>query len=142
MSSPDYIDHFYSLDPLVKEKLVADQSNLYKGINQSLINAIYDALYYKELDNNGPSNFQLHTNCELQDIAEINSNAMPPEKLALQFHHATLEQSFVHQTGALILATGYKNFIPVFLNGVKNNIQWIKTGPPTKTTTLTAMLFH
>lgn len=98
LSTPDYIDHFYSIPDRVKPTILADQHSLYKGINHSLISDIYDMLVEKD-----SPNVQLHTNCELKKIND---------DLSLTFLHNELERTFCHKTNALILATGYQSMIP------------------------------
>lgn len=115
MTSPDYIDHFYSLHPVVKQKVLAEQTALYKGINFSLINDIYDTLHSKQLQGN--LSFHLHPNCDLKKI-------YAKKPLGLVFHHQEKQQSFPHRTEALILATGYKQCRPDFLKGMEKEIRW------------------
>ncbi len=42
--SPDYTDYFHDLPEARRRQILAEQSSLYKGINASLINQIYDLL--------------------------------------------------------------------------------------------------
>lgn len=118
MTSHDYIEHFYSLDPGIKEKILAGQSTLYKGINFSLINEIYDRLYLLSVDNKH-RNIRIHTNCELQSIHDGIEN-----KPALQFLHTDTNQPFTHETSAVILATGYKHSVPAFIEPIRHKINW------------------
>jgi lysine N6-hydroxylase len=121
MSTPDYIDHFYSLDAAMKKQILSRQEMLYKGINFSLINDIYDLLHDKDID--GFYNpVMLHTNCELQNI-KIKQN-----KITLELHHDELNKSFNHLTDAVIFATGYRNQIPSFLQSIHQKIKWDKKG--------------
>lgn len=121
LTSPDYIDHFYSLDSRKKKEVLRKQSPLYKGINYSLINEIYDALYLKSLDSNS-NKVCLHPNTELKQVNLSN------QKIVIQFDHLECETCFDHRTNALILATGYKNCIPDFLSSIKEYIQWRENG--------------
>lgn len=104
MTSPDYIDHFYSLPELSKGLALKKQDSLYKGINQSLIGDIYDRLC--ELES---SNIHLHPNCELKEITPAE------DQLQLRILHTELKQYFKHSADAVILATGYKQEWPGFL---------------------------
>lgn len=117
MTSLDYIDHFYSLSSVKKKEAIQSQDQLYKGINFSLINEIYEALYIKGIDGD-ISSIQLHTNTELK---QVNSSL---DEINLQFYHSELQQYFGHQAKALILATGYSANIPSFLDSVKKQIQF------------------
>lgn len=109
MSTPDYIDYFFSLPERKKQSILASQDSLYKGINHSLINDIYDLL----LDKNLPYE-SLHPNCELK---KINDNG------ELTFLHTELEKTFVHSTSAVILATGYQPMVPDCIKPLRPYIQ-------------------
>lgn len=109
-TSPDYVDHFYSLPPDIKPSALAKQNNLYKGINAELIENIYATLHEKN-----PELVHLHPNCELKDI---------DGKFNLHFFHSELQQSFIHTTNALVLGSGYSIVIPGFIDPIRNRIQW------------------
>lgn len=113
-TSPDYIDHFYSLSSETKRNILSKQDHLYKGINASLIETIYAALHEKD----SPL-IRLHPNCELKSISET---------LQLTFHHLELQKDFQHQTHNLILATGYHSAIPSFIHPINEQIQWLENG--------------
>ncbi|MDE3214410.1 MAG: SidA/IucD/PvdA family monooxygenase [Bacteroidota bacterium] len=120
MSTPDYIDHFFSLPRDKKKEVLSRQDMLYKGINFSLIREIYDTLYDQDLEGkSGP--VSLHTNCILQTISRKD------QYLKLGFHHNELGQEFSHDTPMLILATGYQNRVPCFLDSIKSLIHWNPT---------------
>jgi lysine N6-hydroxylase len=118
MTSPDYIDHFFQLSEVTKEKVLSSQNALYKGINFQLINDIYDELYRQSLDETVPA--KLHTNTKTIGVSHIASD----DKCEIQFQHLELEHSFTHSTNAVIFATGYRYDIPAFINPVKELIQW------------------
>ncbi|MBX2920176.1 MAG: lysine N(6)-hydroxylase/L-ornithine N(5)-oxygenase family protein [Ferruginibacter sp.] len=69
MTSPDYIDHFFGLSEKQKTLTLRKQDMLYKGINFSLINAIYDRLYDLQFETAGykPG---LFSNCELHRLKQ------------------------------------------------------------------------
>ena len=121
MTSPDYIDHFYSLSQEKKKEILKEQDQLYKGINFSLINEIYDVLYLKSLERD-TSFIQLHTHSELTSVAANDTN------LLLHFYHSELEKDFEHRTGVIILATGYKSVFPSFLESIKEQLQLMGDG--------------
>lgn len=117
MTSPDYVDHFYSVPMDKKQDVLRKQAALYKGINFDLINAIYDALYLKELDG-VHGNIYLHPNCALQTIEA------KEEGLTLLFQHQELDEPVAQHTGAAVLATGYKAQVPAFLDSISDRICW------------------
>ena len=65
MTSPDYVDYFHALPEASRDELVAEQKNLYKGIDGELINTIYDTLYAKSL--HGEPRTRLLTGMELRE---------------------------------------------------------------------------
>lgn len=109
MTSPAYIDYFYQLGPDVRSVLLKEQSTLYKGINYSLIDSIYDRLYDLELEGNSLP-VLLCTNSTLQGIDKT-----PLGHYSLNFYHRELRRDFSHMTASVILATGYENKTPDFL---------------------------
>lgn len=116
MTSIDYIDHFYSLSPSKKQEVLRKQNMLYKGINYSLINNIYDALYLKQLQQE--INIHLGTNSELKSVR------VKDDQLEMTLFHAECEKEFQHTSKSIILATGYHNVIPSFIRNIRHRIQW------------------
>lgn len=98
LSTPDYIDYFFSLSERKRREILESQGSLYKGINATLISDIYDLLY--ELDT---PDKQLFMACELKKITT---------GLSLTFLHNEKEKTFTHQPSAVILATGYRPQVP------------------------------
>ena len=89
MTSPEYIDYFHSL-PRSTGKLIDSQKGLYKGINGTLINAIYDELYNQSLKGEVPT--QLLTNAELRRCQRLADGT-----LELEFFQHELQQSYRHR---------------------------------------------
>lgn len=122
MTSPDYIDFFYNLDPGVKESLLRLQFSLYKGINHGLIEAIYDRLYELLIENEH-YHIQIGTHSELQDITPKSEN-----EFELAFYHNAQKKNFKVTSDFVILATGYENRIPHLLRNVKAMLQLDRQG--------------
>ncbi len=120
MTSPEYVDYFYHLPPAKRDQLIAKQKHLYKGINASLINDIFDLLYIKRLS--GDVNTRLMTNTTLEQISRANN------QFTLGLHQHEQDASFKLDTEGLILATGYVYQLPDFLAGINSEIQWDKQG--------------
>ncbi len=119
MSSPDYISYFYHLAKEQKRKTLSNQNTLYKGINFSLIDEIYDKLYEISLDENERINdFGLFSNSELIKISKQDNH------FSLEFSNSETSKSFHEHTSAVVLATGYKNIIPGFLKAIEERINW------------------
>ncbi|VUD69213.1 L-lysine N6-monooxygenase [Thalassocella blandensis] len=118
MTSPEYVDYFYSLPEEKRDALNKTQKNLYKGINQSLINDIFDLLYVKQL--NGDFNSQILSNSSFKGYKKVE------DELQLAFLHHEQEQAFILNTQSVIFATGYQHQLPEFIESLRDQIQWDK----------------
>ena len=134
MASPDYRDHFYNLPPAMKEFILAGQDALYKGINAGILTSIYQQLYERSLGNHSDEVY-LMPNCELVNIEEKKNstllakpNALSPSQIFCTFRHLETNQAFKHNTEALVLATGYTAQPPIFLEEVKERINYLPNG--------------
>jgi lysine N6-hydroxylase len=108
MSTPDYIDHFFSMPGHLRSGKLKRQDSLYKGINASLIDAIYDMLVEKD-----SANIYLQANCELLKITG---------NYHLKFQHNDLQQLFDHHTVVVILATGYDQLVPECIKSLRPHL--------------------
>jgi len=122
MTSPEYVDYFYELPEERKQALISSQKNLYKGINTSLINEIYDLLYVKRLSSDFTTN--ILSNSALQDAA-LDPNS---QRLTLSFFQEEQQQQYNLDTGSVVLATGYQGSLPEFLAPLTKRIQWNQQG--------------
>ncbi|TQV84724.1 alcaligin biosynthesis protein [Exilibacterium tricleocarpae] len=122
MTSPEYVDYFYSLPAAQRTQLVHSQKSLYKGINSSLINEIYDLMYVKRL--HGELRANLLTNSEL-----IQAEYRARECLFdLTFQQREQGDNYRISTAGLVLATGYTYRLPDFLAGINRRIRWDSNG--------------
>lgn len=121
MTSPDYISHFYYLPEHKKTEVLRSQNMLYKGINFSLIDRIYDKLYElaEEFDQVPVS---LLTNMELRNVTQ------EQKRYLLDLFHSEKEKQCMKYADAIILATGYQNTFPDFFDPVKERICWKDNG--------------
>lgn len=122
MFSPDYIDHFYSLPDGRKDDLISAQDSLYKGVNASLINQIYDLLDDKRKV--GELRTHLITNCELQACRHDATTGT----YEIEFQQVDSGARYAHRTEGLVLATGYEQNIPAFLDGIRHRLRWDAKG--------------
>lgn len=111
MTSPEYTDYFQALPAATRDDLIADQKNLYKGINEELINDIYDLLYLKSLG--GPFDTTLLTNSALTGAEWDGTH------YTLRFTQQEQQRDFTLLTEGLVLATGYSAVEPAFLDGLQ-----------------------
>ncbi|MES4612966.1 lysine N(6)-hydroxylase/L-ornithine N(5)-oxygenase family protein [Ewingella sp. CoE-038-23] len=121
MTSPEYIDYFHELPMSKRDQLNREQKGLYKGINISLINDIYDLMYTKRLD--GPLNVNLYTHSELTAMSRN-----PDGTLDMTFLQQEQQQEYRHNTESVILATGYGYQPPQCIEGIHSRIQWDDAG--------------
>jgi len=122
MFSPDYIDHFYGLDPQKKERIVRTQDCLYKGVNARLINQIYDLL--DDHRRRGRRRTHLITNCELQRCRHDAAS----DSYEIEFRQLECESRYAHRTEGLIFATGYCERAPRFIDGIRDRVRWDGSG--------------
>jgi len=119
MTSPEYVDYFHALPADVRDRLITSQKGLYKGIDSSLINDIFDLLYIKARHKDGPR-ARLMTNTELTGAAyDADSGTY-----ALDLRQAEQERDLRLNTEGLILATGYRYQAPKFLDPIRERIRW------------------
>lgn len=118
MTSPEYVDYFYSLPIKKRDQLNKEQKGLYKGINNDLIASIFDTLYAKRLIDN--IQVSLRTNSDMKKATYL-----PEEKcFELELYQEEEEKSYKHYTEGLVLATGYSYKTPEFLKNISSRIQW------------------
>lgn len=122
LTSPEYVDHFYNLSYEKRKQLLARQHGLYKGIDQELINEIFDSLYEMSLDNT-PLNIELRSNLRLTSVTEDSDGSYD-----LDFTHTELEQPYQNQSDYVILSTGYKYKEPDILQGIEDKIDRMENG--------------
>ncbi|WP_344569778.1 lysine N(6)-hydroxylase/L-ornithine N(5)-oxygenase family protein [Streptomyces axinellae] len=122
MTSPEYVDYFHSLPAGTRDRLVASQKNLYKGINSELIDAIFDLLYKKNRVSPCPT--RLMTNTSLTGASYDETSGT----YTLGLRQEEQQRDFGHTTEGLILATGYRYERPAFLDPVTDRIEWDAQG--------------
>lgn len=122
MTSPEYVDYFYNLPSSKRDDLVKNQKHLYKGINQDLINDIFNLLYTKQIT--GDVKVSLRTNSELQKTTY--DKAL--NNFYLDIHQYEQDKYYHHKTNALVLATGYQYQLPPFIKGIQDRIRWDDKG--------------
>ena len=120
--TPDYGHYFYGLEPSVKARTLDDQRSIYNGINQSLIEGIYETLDERR-HREGPST-RLLTHLALQQCERVPGTG----HWALTFEHTQLGRHYRHVTDGLVFATGYRHQLPGFIEGIRERIRWDEEG--------------
>ncbi|WP_034947936.1 lysine N(6)-hydroxylase/L-ornithine N(5)-oxygenase family protein [Erwinia oleae] len=121
MTSPEWIDYFHSLPAAKRDELNARHKNLYKGINSTLINDIYDLMYVKQLD--GELDVNLFTHAELTAMRWL-----PEGEFELSLHHQEQDRAFTRRSEGIVMATGYHYSPPMFLEGIAQRLRWDEKG--------------
>lgn len=122
LTSPEYVDHFHSLTYEKRKQLLARQHGLYKGIDQELINEIFDSLYEMSLENK-PLNVELRSNLRLTDVTENSVGSYQ-----MDFMHTELEKPYQDESDCIILATGYTYKEPEIIKGIESKINRLENG--------------
>jgi lysine N6-hydroxylase len=122
MTSPEYVDYFHGLPAATRDRLVATQKGLYKGINSELINEIFDLLYTK--NRQCPCPTWLLTNTALTS-AKFDAAY---RTYVLRLRQEEQGTDFTLGTQGLILATGYQYRPPEFLTPIADRIEWDENG--------------
>ena len=121
MTSPDYIDYFYSLPAAQRAALACEHAHLAKGINSDTINSIFELIYRKRLRHRIRVNLLTHV--ELQSLQQH-----PKGGYRLHCHQHQQDQQFYQDSQAVILATGYQYVIPDCIQGIGSRIRWDDQG--------------
>jgi lysine N6-hydroxylase len=122
MTSPDYIDYLSTLPDDTRERVLARQDNLYKGINATLINTIYDLL--DERRRAGHQDARLITRSALIGCR----HDAVQDLLHLRFVQLDERQHYTHLTDGAVFATGYEHGVPRFVEGIRDRIDWDTQG--------------
>lgn len=117
MTSPEYIDYFHALAPQKRDRLIAAQKGLYKGINRSLIDDIHELLYRKQL--NGTCETRLLCNTALTGCRYDAAR----ERFELDLQQQEQGSCGRLYSAALVAATGYEYREPAFLAGIEQRLR-------------------
>ena len=113
--TPDYANHFYSLNNEIKRRIVGDQSSVYKGINTSLIGQIYDELAQKS--QRDLARTFLYSNLQLTQCNRLSSQT------ELIFDHCQTGRRYRFVSDEVVFATGYGYRIPEFMQGIVGRLR-------------------
>lgn len=100
--TPDYTRYFHGLDEDVRDRLVAGQWQLHKGIDAETIAAIHDELYRRTLDGGWPDAV-LTPGVSVRTAGRIGAHG-----IELHLEHADQGARSRLVTEAVVLATGYR----------------------------------
>ncbi len=120
MTSPEYTAYFQRLPADTRRALLREQRHLYKGISSDTVDAIFDALYTRQVHGG--------TDTTLLTATEVVGSRWEGEQAVLDLHHTEQEEAFRIRAEALVLATGYRAEVPGFLEPVRDRIAWDADG--------------
>ena len=120
-TTPAYMRYFNGLEPAVRDRLIASQWQLYKGIDSETIDLIHNELYDHMLDGDRPP-------LTLLPATAVRAATPAGGGLRLTTHHADTGREAELDTEAVIAATGYAPRRPEFLAPVEKLIAWDERG--------------
>lgn len=113
--TPDYANHFYTLEKGVKRRIVGQQSSLFKGINTSLIGQIYDELTQKSKQD--LCRTYLYNNLNLTQCNRLDN------QIELFFEHCQTGRRYRFTSDEIVFATGYGYETPKFMQGIADRLR-------------------
>ncbi|HMI86849.1 MAG TPA: SidA/IucD/PvdA family monooxygenase, partial [Polyangiaceae bacterium] len=117
MTTPAYVRYFHGLSQDVKDRLVREQWQHYKGISSRTLEDIHDLLYQRELV---PSAKPVELRCGVTVESAVRD---PSGQIVLSCHQRDTGSSFDHRTDLVIAATGYCERRPKFLAPLESIIR-------------------
>lgn len=120
MTTPDYVRYFHALDESVRDRLVGEQWQHYKGLSSETIEEIYEVLYARRVARMPPVELRMGT--------AVESARMQGDRVVLSCRHRDSLESFEHTTDLVIAATGYKERKAAFLEPLLPNVVRDKAG--------------
>ncbi|MGL5421644.1 MAG: putative histamine N-monooxygenase [Serratia fonticola] len=115
--TPAYMAHFHTLSRDKRRQIVAGQSGLYKGISDSTIAKIFDALYEGSIAGRHPG-LSLLSNCEVEQLTNVAGSS----RLRITVRHRHLDDVGYIDTDAIVVATGYQHTRPEWLEELKRTV--------------------
>lgn len=119
--SPDYTRYFRGLPQETRDRTLARQDLLYKGIDAGTIADIYDLLYERSVG-------AAETDAHLLALTEVEEAEQTPSGYRLHCRQREEDRTFDHDTEVVVLATGYERPRPEFMSGVENLLRWDEQG--------------
>lgn len=109
MTTPAYMQYFHSLPEDVRDRLVGEQWQFYKGISIDTLEEVHELLYRRQLEH-GLADVELRFGITVES-ADVDSAG----QAVLTCRHRDTGQLFSHTTDLVVAATGYRNRTPAFL---------------------------
>ncbi|MEU7486962.1 SidA/IucD/PvdA family monooxygenase [Streptomyces sp. NPDC042319] len=124
LTTPAYMQYFHSLPQAVRDRLIKEQWQFYKGISTDTLEEIHELLYRRQLEH-GLAEAELRFGITVENAAVDESG-----RTVLTCRHRDTDQLFEHTTDLVVAATGYRNRPPRFLDPVENLLHRDPQGRP------------
>ncbi|MFC0470381.1 lysine N(6)-hydroxylase/L-ornithine N(5)-oxygenase family protein [Halalkalibacter kiskunsagensis] len=119
--SPDYVNYFYQFSQEQKDKIFASQDLLYKGISSHTITDIYNLLYEHSVSGE-------EVDVRLQVLTEVKGIQAKGNEYEILCNQWQQNKEFIHESEVVIVGTGYRPYIPEFIENIKTYIHWDDQG--------------
>jgi lysine N6-hydroxylase len=120
-TTPEYMRYFHGLAPAVRDRLIAGQWQLYKGIDAETVDAIHAELYEHLLDGDRPG-------VRLLPATSLEAASGGADGIRLSCRNADTGRDFDVTAEAVVAATGYAAQRPDLLDPVADLIAWDPQG--------------
>lgn len=115
--SPDYIQYFRSLSPETRKHALNELEPLRNGIDGATLKAIYDELYNRSIS-------EKKAEVLIQAMTEVSGLSPGHNGYLLKCRQRQENLSFQYPVDRVVMATGYKPYIPDWLLNMKSEIEW------------------
>ncbi|MEW2580241.1 lysine N(6)-hydroxylase/L-ornithine N(5)-oxygenase family protein [Streptomyces syringium] len=114
MTTPAYMQYFHTLPEDMRDRLIREQWQFYKGISTGTLEEIHELLYRRQLEY-GRAEVEMRFGITVES-ASVDATGRP----VLSCRHHDTGQVFEHTTDLVIAATGYRNRRPAFLSPIED----------------------
>ncbi len=115
--SPDYIQYFKSLPYKTRKDAIDKLEQLRNGIDETTLINIYDELYHRSIS--GKNDEVL-----IQPLTEVNGFSPNGNGYLLECRQWQEDVLFSYPVDRVIMATGYKPFLPDWFLKMREDIEW------------------
>ena len=119
--SPEYTRYFHALPEAVRDRLLASQDLLYKGIDAETVEEISALLYDRSVAGAVPP-------VRLRPHVAVEGVERTPAGLRLRCRQWEQDRRFDVETGAAVLATGFVSRPPACIEELRPLIAWDRSG--------------
>ncbi|WP_026677489.1 lysine N(6)-hydroxylase/L-ornithine N(5)-oxygenase family protein [Fictibacillus gelatini] len=114
--SPEYVEYFHRQSFDERMHALDELDQLRNGVDPETLKKIYHLLYHRSIDEELAVTIQPQT--------EVNKIERSNKGYKLICRESREDQSFTYESDKVILATGYKPFIPEWLDRFRDKIEW------------------